>query len=174
MEAVPGIIFRTAILADRENCRNALERYFYPEEPVTQSYYGGSEVTEDDMEFSLSIIDAGFVVLAEEETSGKILGLSAGGIIEPNEAQILNDQASKTETQKFSDILRFLAYMASESMVCERFKVTKAYHIHCLAVDPEARGRSLGKRLMEKQFELAAKNAGDGVCLYGALCRLSQ
>ncbi|XP_053686866.1 arylalkylamine N-acetyltransferase-like 2 [Sabethes cyaneus] len=158
MEAEPGLVVRVAVPADRENFRNALERYFYPEEPVTRTYYGGSDATEDDMAFSLSIIESGGVVLAVEEPSGKILGLSAGEIIEPDEAQKLHDLALETETQKFSDILRFLAHMASGSRVCQRFAKAKAYHIHLLAVDPEARGKSLGKRLIEKQFELAAKS----------------
>ncbi|XP_058832332.1 uncharacterized protein LOC131690508 [Topomyia yanbarensis] len=151
------IVFRLATAADREDVRDALGRFFYPDEPVTSSYYGGSEVTADDMHFTLSMIDDGFVILAVDKKNGKIVGLSIGGIIEPDEPEKLLDLASKVDTVKFADILLFLAHMAKGANICQRFTVAKAYHIHCLAVAPEVRGRSLGKLLMKKQFEQAEK-----------------
>ncbi|XP_065086658.1 arylalkylamine N-acetyltransferase-like 2 [Ochlerotatus camptorhynchus] len=156
---VDGIEFRQAISADREAYREALARFFYPEEPLTIGYYLGKDVTEDDMEFTLSLIEEGFVWLAVQEGSGKIIGMCGGSFIERGEADQLMDAAERTETKKFADILRLLAHLSREANVFERFGVDRAYHVHCLAVDSGFRGKSLGRILVEKQFEYARKCA---------------
>lgn len=156
---VDGIQFRQAIPADREAFREALERFFYPEEPLTISYHLGKDVTKDDMDFALSLIENGFVWLAIQEGSGKIIGISAGSLIERGEADQLLDAAERTETKKFADILRLLAHLSREANIFERFAVDRAYHVHCLAVDSDFRGRALGRIMVEKQFEYARKCA---------------
>lgn len=159
MGATPlsDIQFRQAIPADREALREALGTFFYAEEPLTIYYYQGSDVTDDDMEFSLSLIEEGFVWLAVEQGSGRIVGLSGGAITEPDEVTHLIDLAGRTETKKFADILRVLGHLSHEVDVFNRYGVDKVYHLHFLAVDSRLRGRSLGRILMEKQFEYAVK-----------------
>ncbi|XP_058463672.1 uncharacterized protein LOC131437974 [Malaya genurostris] len=157
------VVFRAATASDREDVRDALGRFFFPEEPITISYYGGSEVTADDMNNSLSLIDDGFVTLAVDGNSDKIVGISAGSLIEPNEAEKLMDLASNAETVKFADILHFLAHMVNQADIFQRLAVTKVYHIHSLAVAPEVRERSLGTLLVRKQFEQARQCGAQAV-----------
>ncbi|XP_029727582.2 uncharacterized protein LOC115265775 [Aedes albopictus] len=159
-----GIQFRQAISTDREALREALAKFFYPEEPLTVGYYRGSDVTDDDMEFSLSLIEEGFVWLGVEEKSGRIVALSGGAFSEPDEAQQLIDFAGRTESKKFADILRLLGRLALEVDVFNRFGVSKVYHLHYLAVDSRLRGRSLGRILMGKQFEHARECGAKVLC----------
>ncbi|XP_062549589.1 arylalkylamine N-acetyltransferase-like 2 [Armigeres subalbatus] len=167
MEVIPtfsGIQFRQAVPADREAFREALATLFYADEPLTISYYQGSEVTDDDMAYSLSLIEEGFVWLAVEEETGQIVGLSGGEFCESDEAEQLISLAGQTESKKFADILRLLGKLSKEGDLFRRFGVSKAYHVHFLAVHSRMRGRSMGKILMEKQFEYARKCNVKVVC----------
>ncbi|XP_055618948.1 uncharacterized protein LOC129764151 [Toxorhynchites rutilus septentrionalis] len=156
MEAVSElhhqVSFRRATLADREKVREFLAHSFYPEEPVTISYIGGSEVTPDDMEFCLSLIAEGFVLLALVGGEDQLVGISGAGVIDSDESEKLKDIALKTETTKFGEILRMLSYVCEQANVCQRFGISEVYHQHYLAVDSKFRGKALGKLLMEKQF----------------------
>ncbi|XP_001866315.2 uncharacterized protein LOC6049585 [Culex quinquefasciatus] len=150
-----NLVFRRATGEDREAVREAMAKFFYAEETVTVCYYNGSEVTRDDMEFSLSLIEHGYVTLALD--GDRIVGLTGAGTIAADEAAKLREQAEAAETEKFGDILRFLAHMAEHGNVCKRFGVEQAFHVYFIAVDPDLRGKSLAKQLMEMQFELAAQ-----------------
>lgn len=150
-----NLVFRQATPEDREAVREAMAKFFYAEETVTVCYYNGSEVTQDDMEYSLALIEHGYVTLALD--GDRIVGLTGAGMIDPDEADKLRKQAECVETEKFGDILRFLAHMAEHANVCKRFGVDRALHIFFIAVDPNLRGKSLAKQLMEVQFELAAQ-----------------
>lgn len=157
MEATTNIVFRRATTEDREAVRKAMEKYFKAEETVTISYHNGRAVTEDDMEFSLSLLEYGHVTLALDGEGGRIVGLTGAAMIMPDEAAKLREHAQSPAMEKFADFLRFLAHMAEQAKVCERFGVDKAFHIYFIAADPDLKGKNLAKQLMEKQFKLAAE-----------------
>uniref|UniRef100_A0A182SV79 N-acetyltransferase domain-containing protein n=1 Tax=Anopheles maculatus TaxID=74869 RepID=A0A182SV79_9DIPT len=132
--------------SDRETVREALASYFYPEEPLTLSHRDGSVVTEDDMAAALSFLRNGTTILARTEASRELVGLAIGG---------LSSDVSTVPitTRKYADIVAFLECLGVRASGAE--SSASSYHIYMLAVHPAHRGHSIGRRLMEKQIELA-------------------
>lgn len=151
------VSYRLATEADREALREALLRYFYPEEGVNTCYNGNPEVAPDDVDFYVQLVAEGCTTLAIEDGTGQIVGFCAGGMLNGNEAQNMAKLAQTTETEKFADILRFLAFMAKQANIPERYGVTNIYYMYGVGVDHRYRQRSVASALMEQQFELARK-----------------
>ncbi|XP_055603884.1 uncharacterized protein LOC129752118 [Uranotaenia lowii] len=150
-----GLRYRLATPADRELLRDGLEKYFYPEDPVTTSHYSGSAVTADDMESALGMIDTGLMILAVDEETGRLGGFAGSTIVTPDEPAKLLELASQVQTKKFADILRLLAHLSANTKVCERFGVDQAYHFCITSVNPEFRGKAIGVMLQKKHVQLA-------------------
>ncbi|XP_055603882.1 arylalkylamine N-acetyltransferase-like 2 [Uranotaenia lowii] len=164
---IDGVLYRLATRSDRGILQEALRKYFYPEEPSTFAYYGGSEVTPDDMESSLRIIDDGFMILAIEEESCKVIGFAGAYIIGPDQADRLKKLADKAETEKFADILRLLAHLSEKTQVCQRFGVDRAYYLTLGGVDPNFRGKSLGIVMTRQHLKMALNR---GIRVFSADC----
>ncbi|XP_055532650.1 uncharacterized protein LOC129722869 [Wyeomyia smithii] len=154
-----SIAFRVARPDEIDLVRDVLRTIYYPEEAITISYVHGKEPTVDDERFSLSFVAQGMVVLAEDKNAKTVVGISVAGPIEPGDPDLMIQEAATTDTKKWSDILKLLALLERTADVCGRYKLSKAYHVHILAVDPAYRGHALGLRLMQFQMELA-KNFG--------------
>ncbi|XP_055620552.1 arylalkylamine N-acetyltransferase-like 2 [Toxorhynchites rutilus septentrionalis] len=168
-----SINLRVARPDEVELVREVLRTIYYPEEAITISYMHGSEPTLDDERFSLSFVQQGTVVLAEDSNTSKPMGISIAGPIEPGDPDLMVQEAAITETKKWSDILKLLALLERTADVCGRYGLPRAYHVHILAVDPACRGHALGFRLMQFQIDLARKLgfgaiSGDFTSVYSA------
>ncbi|XP_058831061.1 arylalkylamine N-acetyltransferase-like 2 [Topomyia yanbarensis] len=152
-----SIELRVARADELDRVREILRTIYYPEEGITISYVHGKEPTLDDERFSLSFVQQGSVVLAEDKTSGTVVGISVAGPIEPDDPDSMIQEAATTDTKKWSDILKLLALLERTANVCGRFGLPKAYHVHILGVNPAYRGQAIGTRLMQFQVDLATK-----------------
>lgn len=152
-EKLPNLSYRLATVADREDLRSALLRFFYPEEGLNVCYYGGSDTAPDDVEYYVSLIDEGFTELAIDQETGQIVGFSIGGLVEAH-----NFTNSLVKTEKFADILKLLEFMAKNANLAKRFGVTQIYSIYAVGVDPRYRQQGIATALMENQFEKARKS----------------
>ncbi|XP_055610285.1 arylalkylamine N-acetyltransferase-like 2 [Uranotaenia lowii] len=152
---VKGLLYRVANEADRELVRDGLNKYFYPEDPVTSTHYSGKEPTTDDTEGTLEMVNSGCMILAMDEQSGRLAGFSGSTIVSPDEPQKLLEKASIAQTKKYGDVLRLTAHLTAKTRVCERFGVDQAYHLDMVGVNPNFRGKSIGEILQEKHMELA-------------------
>lgn len=150
-EKLPNLSYRAATVADRDDLRSALLRFFYPEEGLNVCYHGGSDAAPDDVEYYVNLMEEGFTELAVDPATDQIMGFSIGGMFE-----IPEDESSvKMETQKFADILKFLEFMRKSADLVKRFKVTKIYSIYAVGVDPRYRQQAIATTLMENQFGMA-------------------
>ncbi|XP_053664417.1 uncharacterized protein LOC128713583 [Anopheles marshallii] len=133
-----------ATVSDRELVCEALANYFYPEEPVTLAHRDGPDVTVDDMESALSLLDQGTIILARATITRELVGLAIGrpptGVI-----------ATSITTRKFADITAFLKCLSARASGNES---SSSYLVTMLAVHPAHRGHSIGRRLMEEQIRL--------------------
>lgn len=130
--------------SDRATVREALAKYFYPEEPLTLAHRNGADVTVDDMETALSFLGKGTTILARVD--GAVVGLAIGGLS-------TDVSAVPITTQKYADIVAFLECLSARAFNSE--SSSSSYHVYILAVHPAHRGHSIGRRLMEKQIDLA-------------------
>ncbi|XP_035906312.1 uncharacterized protein LOC118509609 [Anopheles stephensi] len=137
--------YAIAAESDRGMVREALATYFYPEEPLTLAHRDGPAVTEDDMEAALSFLAQGTVTLARVDVTGELVGLAVGGRSA--------DAGTTITTRKYADIVAFLECLSARAAGAECSSAS-SYHVYMLAVHPAHRGHSIGRRLMEQQFEL--------------------
>uniref|UniRef100_A0A182J449 Uncharacterized protein n=1 Tax=Anopheles atroparvus TaxID=41427 RepID=A0A182J449_ANOAO len=148
MRSSEDIEYVVATRSDREAVRNALVTFFYPEEPLTMAHRDGPDVTEDDMENSLSFLDLGTVIVARLKTNhDQLVGVSIGG---PSDRAV----NVSIRTRKFADIVAFLELLyerASLGAIGSR----PSYNVHAIAVHPTHRGLRIGRRLVEEQITLA-------------------
>ncbi|XP_035792555.1 uncharacterized protein LOC118466840 [Anopheles albimanus] len=144
------ITYTVATNADRDCVRDALITFYYPEEPLTTAHRSGAEVTPDDLDNSLAFIGKGTVTLArlKQATSGQpgtVVGIAIGG---PSDDGL----HVPIRTRKFADIVAFLDWVAQSSVA---MGTRPCYNMHCLAVHPAYRGRSIGRQLVEQQMLVA-------------------
>ncbi|XP_050098580.1 uncharacterized protein LOC126579220 [Anopheles aquasalis] len=140
------ITYTVATNTDRDSVRDALITFYYPEEPLTTAHRSGAEVTPDDLENSLAFIDKGTVSLARLQP-GTVVGIAIGS---PSDAAL----HVPIRTRKFGDIVAFLDWVAQSSVA---MGPRPSYNMHCLAVHPAYRGRSIGRGLVEQQMLLAKR-----------------
>ncbi|KXJ78070.1 hypothetical protein RP20_CCG005669 [Aedes albopictus] len=150
-----SIVLRVARPDELEQVREVLRRIYYPEEGITVSYVHGKQHTLDDERFSLSFVEQGTVVLAEDAAAKKFIGVAIAGPIRPGDPDAMVEEAATTETKKWGDILKLLALLERTADVCGRYELEQAYHLHILAVDPTYRGHALGQRLLQFHMDLA-------------------
>ncbi|XP_058066344.1 uncharacterized protein LOC131215965 [Anopheles bellator] len=144
-----SIVYSVATRKNRDAARKALTEFFYPEEPLTLAYRYGREVTVDDLENSLAFLDQGTVTLAtvNDQPDGNVVGIAIGG---PSNTAL----QVTVETQKFTDVMAFLK-MVSDRSLPRALGSRPCYNLHCLAVHPAFRGRSIARRLVQEQLLLA-------------------
>ncbi|XP_052871818.1 uncharacterized protein LOC128277404 [Anopheles cruzii] len=150
-----SIVYSVATRRNRDAARKALTEFFYPEEPLTLAYRYGREVTVDDLENSLAFLDQGTVTLAtlndpelgSNAAAAPVVGIAIGG---PSHAAL----QVTVETQKFTDVMAFLKMVSDRSLPGARGS-RPCYNLHCLAVHPAFRGRSIARRLVQEQLLLA-------------------
>uniref|UniRef100_A0A2M4AUH3 N-acetyltransferase domain-containing protein n=1 Tax=Anopheles triannulatus TaxID=58253 RepID=A0A2M4AUH3_9DIPT len=152
MPSSEQITYAVATNADRDSVRDALISFYYPEEPLTTAHRSGAQVTPDDLDNSLAFIDRGTVTLARLSTAtngqpAPVVGIAIGG---PSDAAL----NVPIRTRKFADIVAFLDWVAQSSVA---MGTRPCYNMHCLAVHPAYRGRSIGQQLVEQQMLLAKR-----------------
>ncbi|XP_055610015.1 arylalkylamine N-acetyltransferase-like 2 [Uranotaenia lowii] len=150
-----GFRYRFAESKDRELLRDGLERYFFPEDPISASHRDGPDYVEDDMEHLLDMIDTDQVLLALDESTGKLAGFCGASYITPDNVDKLRAEAAAARTRKNRDIMLLMAHFADHTRVCERFEVDQAFHIQYGGVNPEFRGHALASVMMQKHFQVA-------------------
>ncbi|XP_055610363.1 uncharacterized protein LOC129757235 [Uranotaenia lowii] len=160
-----GFLYRLATPDDREQLRDGLERWFYPEEPLNAAHRDGPQYTQEDMDWMVGLIDHGYVVLALEESDGSLAGSCAGALITPSFVEEVTELAKTAKTRKFKDTCLFLAHCTRNANVFERFQAETAFQVQFTSVLPNYRGRKLGTIMMEKCLEIAQR-IGAGV-IYG-------
>ncbi|XP_053676212.1 uncharacterized protein LOC128726429 [Anopheles nili] len=142
--------YTIATESDRDEVRDALASYFYPEEPLTAGHSEGPAVTVDDMENALSFLVRGTVVLARTTADKLVVGLSIGS---PSTYAI----NVPIRTEKFADIVTFLELLNERASRGSFQRPSESYTVHMLAVHPSHRGQSIGRRLVEEQISLARR-----------------
>ncbi|XP_055608244.1 arylalkylamine N-acetyltransferase 1-like [Uranotaenia lowii] len=173
MASSNNIVIRVARPEEVELVRQVLRTIYYPEEAITVSYKYGKDPTPDDEKFSLSFVEPGYTVLAEDTVAKKFVGVSVGGPIYPGDPDLMLKEAATTETRKWSDILKLLAQLERTADVCGKYQLDRAYHVHILAVDSSYRGRGLGKKILDFQINLAKEHgfgaiSGDFTSVFSA------
>ena len=157
MSAKVSIRYEVASLSDYEGVLQFLRKHYYAHEPITVGYIHKKEPTKDDEDFSMSFLADGTVIKSIDENTGNIIGVSISGPIKPGDPEQMVEEAKTTETKKWADILKLLAYLEKTANVCERYNVEKCLHIHIIAVDTTYRGQAIGFNLTKEQLKLAQK-----------------
>lgn len=148
------ILIRVAKVDDQEAILNFLRLYYYPEEPLTIGNEPKLQSTEDEM-FSVSVLPYGASVIAcNRKCNNQIVGALLAGPVGPDEADEIFEEAKHCTNKKWTEILRLLGHLEQNSNVYERYNVDKALHIHVMGVDPQMRGKAIGKKLMKKCMEI--------------------
>ncbi|XP_067642423.1 arylalkylamine N-acetyltransferase-like 2 [Eurosta solidaginis] len=148
-------------LADQKEVLNFLRKHYYPEEPLTIGREPKTQDAEDE-KFQMSQILHGTCLMAvqtvvacnDNASDERIVGVLLSGPKSNGEAEDLFEEAERLGSTKWGTILRVLAYAERETNVFKRYNISKALHIHCLAVDVAARGCSVGLRLIEQLMNI--------------------
>lgn len=147
---------RVAQSSDYDAVLDFLQFYYYKEEPITV-FHPQPGHTKDDEEFTMAGIPNETVLMAIDDESGKLVGALAAGPIEPGDADKMIEDAKTAETEKWRDIMLFLAYIEKKADVLNRFKIPNALHVHALGVHQDFRGNKLGEKLFTACFENAKR-----------------
>lgn len=147
------ILIRVALDSDKEAILNFIRQHYYPDEPITI----GNEPkvpSRQDEEFSISIIPYGVSIVAiDPKCNNQIVGAALAGSIGPSEADDMVTEAEHCTDKKWQEILYLLAHLERNANLYERYGVEKALHVHVMGVDRNARGKSIGIKLMRKCME---------------------
>lgn len=148
------ILYRTAMLADRDELVELLNKHFYPNEPFNSGWINDDPVPED-IDFTLAAIVEGTSYIAIDEANGVIVGACITGVDEPSSTQELLEEANRTANKKWAQYLRLYALFDSDANIFQRLNIEKTFHVHCLVVNGDYRGRAIATKLVEKSFEKA-------------------
>ncbi|CAD7006353.1 uncharacterized protein LOC101455747 [Ceratitis capitata] len=133
--------------SDHDRVLYFLRTHYYQEEPLTI----GCEPKEQDPEdekFNMSQIVHGTCLMAVREE--QIIGVLISGPKTSNEAEHLFEDAAHFGSTKWGAALQILGCSERDSNVYKTYNVSKAIHIHILAVDAKLRGRAIGASLIEE------------------------
>lgn len=146
-------------MAEPEDYDDALDfviKYYYEDEPMNNSYIGGSSPADDDVEFSVSFLLQGMAVKAvDRDSENRLVGISIANPVYSGYVEDLLKAAEQAKTQKWRDSLKLLAHLQQSVNVLQRFSVDKCYDVEIVAVHPDYRGRSIGAKLFQGQFNRA-------------------
>lgn len=157
-----GISYRIAVLADRSELAELLVKHFYPNEPFNCGWVNDDPVPED-IVFTLDTLSQGTSFIALDGANNTIVGACITGVDEPSSTQAMLDEANRTQNKKWAQYLRLYARIDSDANIYERFNVQKTFHVHCLAVNGDYRGRSIATKLVAESFATAA-SLGHKIC----------
>ncbi|XP_055620551.1 arylalkylamine N-acetyltransferase-like 2 [Toxorhynchites rutilus septentrionalis] len=132
-----------------------VRKFYYEHEPMSTSYIHDGSPDEDDIEFSMSFLLQGMAVIANDRLEDRLVGVSIANSIYPGYTEELLLAAEKSRTRKWRDSLKLLAHLQQANNILKQFNVCSCYDIEILAVHPDYRGRRIGARLFEEQFERA-------------------
>lgn len=152
------IKYATATVEEHDQILDFIRIHYYREEPITIGHPEKKQ-TADDEKFSMSFLSEHTVFKATDGITGELVGVLISGAIKPGDVEEMLAEAETTETKKWSDILKLLAYREGKADVCRRFNVEKSLHVQVMGVDPSHRGKSIGVNLLK--FAMAkAKELG--------------
>lgn len=157
-----NISYRTATVDDRDKLVELLTKHFYPNEPFNCGWVNDDPVPED-LEFILACVGEGTSFIATDEARSAIVGACITGVDEASSTQALLEEALQTTNEKWSQYLRLYALFDTDANIFQRFSVEKTFHVHCLTVDRDYRGRSIATKLVEASLE-KAKFLGHKMC----------
>lgn len=150
------IVYRIAESTDKDNILRFIREHYYPEEPITIGREPLQQSAEDE-EFSLSTIEHGTTIVATDTDTNSIVGVLLSSPIVPGDADEMIEEAAHCSSKKWSEILLLLAHLEHKANVCERYKVSRALHMHVMGVNKHLRGHSIGVKLMQKCMEQGKK-----------------
>lgn len=144
------ILIRVAIESDREAILDFIRHHYYPEEPLTIGNEPNVQSRQDE-EFTISVIPHGVSIVAiDSQRNNRIVGAAMVSPIGPSEADETQHEAEHCTDKKWQEILYLLAHLQRKANLYERYGVEKALYVHALGVDRNARGKSIGIKLMRK------------------------
>lgn len=149
------IIFRVATESDIDKITEFQRKNFFFEEPINKAYQSTTKDISMENKFVLSLVPDGNVIFGIDSFNDRIAGIVSFGEITRNYSKESWEESETTTDPTWRDILKFMSYIEAKSNCCERLKVPASLHIHSVAIDHDYRGRSLGKKLFEKVFEVA-------------------
>ncbi|XP_058834865.1 arylalkylamine N-acetyltransferase 1-like [Topomyia yanbarensis] len=157
-----GIVFEPATPENSAEVREFMLNYFYAFEPTNLAYIYGKEPATEDVDFSIKFLDVGLGVKAVTD-DGQMVGLSLGYIGDEDDAVALRETADRSSDRKFSDIMRFLAFVQNGSNIRERYGINAVYEIQLVAVHTDFRGKSIATGLIRSQIQIAKERGFEGV-----------
>ena len=111
------IRIEVAQVADKDRVLNFVREFYYKEEPITL-FHPTSGQTKDDEEFSMSHLEYETVLMAFDGET--MVGALIAGPIKPGDADEMMAEAEITDTKKWADILRLLAFIERKADVCNK------------------------------------------------------
>ncbi|XP_055377042.1 uncharacterized protein LOC129609162 [Condylostylus longicornis] len=96
-------------------------------------------------------------ILNQNIFTKELVGVLIGGPKYPGEAKHLLDESNSVKNLTWSKMLKFLSYIEFRSNVFEYFNCQSVIHCHAIAVHQNARGKSIGIKMI-KEFIKICKN----------------
>lgn len=156
------ISYRIATQEDSQELAELLNKHFYPNEPFNVGWINDDPVPED-VDGTLAVLAEGTTFIAIDDSKNIIVGACFSCVDEPSSVQSMLDEAKNAKSEKWAQFLRLFARIESEANIFHRFRVEKSFHVHCLVVNGDYRGRSIATKLVQKSFDLAT-SLGHKVC----------
>ncbi|XP_055603885.1 uncharacterized protein LOC129752119 [Uranotaenia lowii] len=160
-----GFSYRLATPDDREQIREGLERWFFPEESVSCGHRDGPQYAEEDMASMLEVLECGVVIMVIDESSGSLAGFTGCSLIRSGYVEELMETAKSAKSKKFKDICLFMAHCTGNADIFGRFQVETALQVQYVMVFPNYRGLKISRAMVEKSVEIA-RRLGAGA-IYG-------
>ncbi|XP_055612288.1 arylalkylamine N-acetyltransferase-like 2 [Uranotaenia lowii] len=155
--AYKGFLYRLATPDDREQIRDGLERWFYPEEQVNCGHRDGPLYAEEDMTYMLGVIEYGVVIMVFEESTGSLAGFCGCCLIGSDYVEHLMETAKSAKSRKFMDTCLFLAHCTGNADILGRFQVDTALQVQYVTVFPKYRGLKISSGLVDKSIKIARR-----------------
>lgn len=149
------ISYRIAAMEDRDELTELLNKHFYPDEPFNSGWTNKDPVPED-IDFTFQSLGDKTSFVAVHDAKNIIVGACLTGVDEPSSVQAMLQEADRTASKKWAEYLRLYARIDTEANIFQRFNVEHSFHVHCLVVHADYRGRAVAAKLVQKSFELAA------------------
>ncbi|KAL7042231.1 hypothetical protein ACKWTF_001076 [Chironomus riparius] len=146
-----NITIRVAKSADHDAVLSFIREHYYKEEPITISHPEPGHTIDDEI-FSMSHIEHDTILMAFNSDSNEIVGILIAGPIQAGDADTMLEDAKKS-SKKWSDILKFLAFIEQKADVLGKFNLDRALHCHILTSHQKYRGNGIGQKLFEYCFE---------------------
>lgn len=157
-----SIIYRAATIADSYELQELFNTHYYPNEPITVGWINDDPVTED-LASTLEVLDEKMSIVAVDEATNRIVGACIAGVDTQNDIENTIEKAKKTANKKWSQYLQLFARIRLESNIFKFFDVDETFHVHALVVDENYQNNSIGMKLMEECYKLAA-SLGYKIC----------